>query len=145
MGIGKILVQSKHFIILILILHPVKWILIRPTLEWSDINPLWRIPPLSYRWWTKLWMMGFRSTKALHEGTPKVPRLPSETEKLSNVYFIEPSRTWLSSEGKQHLKMWHKLFLKHPARQVFRFSNGGWTFFRNETVVLGLLAQILQK
>jgi hypothetical protein len=124
----------------------VKWILIRPTLEWADINPLWRIVPFSYRWWTKLRMLGAKSVKNLSSITSTDPPvIPSETEKIENVYCIEPSRTWLSPEGKQHLKMWQKMFLKHHDQQVFQFSLGGWTFFRNETVVLGLLAQILQK
>ena len=125
---------------------PVKWILIRPTLEWADINPLWRIVPFSYRWWTKLRMLGPISTKIPSLFKPKsLPIIPPETEKLTNVYCIEPSRTWLSAEGKLHLKMWQKMFLKHHDQQIFQFSIGGWTFFRNETVVLGLIAQILQK
>ncbi|MHA1745333.1 MAG: hypothetical protein ACTSWW_05000 [Promethearchaeota archaeon] len=123
----------------------VKWILIRPTLEWADINPLWHIIPFSYRWWTKLQMQASKSIKNLSTFKPVNQNIPPETEKITNVYCIEPSRTWLSSEGKQHLKMWQKMFLKHHDRQVFQFSLGGWTFFRNETVVLGLLAQILQK
>ncbi|MHA1563529.1 MAG: hypothetical protein ACTSPA_15615, partial [Promethearchaeota archaeon] len=99
-------------------LKNISWILIRPTLKWSDIESIWKIIPFTGIWFSKLRFLKFQ---------------------------IQPSKSWLSEDGEKNLINYQKNCLKISKNEIFQFSQGNWAFFRNETIVLGIIIQEILK
>ena len=131
----------------------ISWILIRPTLKWSDIKPIQKIIPFTDIWIYILQFLGVRSKFFRNDaddgesGSKSELKTELKTELFNNnvkfkkMVFIEPSRTWLSPTGIKNLQIFQEKYINNPNEDIFQFKKGNWTFFRNETIVLGIIIQ----
>ncbi|MHA1620075.1 MAG: hypothetical protein ACTSVZ_12420 [Promethearchaeota archaeon] len=65
---------------------------------------------------------------------------------FNTMLFINPKSTWLTDQGQEEMNSWIEQLETQYGKskiQTFQFSEGDWWFYRNETVVLGLIARIL--
>lgn len=128
-------------------LSNISWILIRPTLKWSDIKSIWKIIPFTGIWFSTLRFLKFQ--KNFYKQSSPVFKKISNKQDISdnqrNFLFIQPSNSWLSEDGKKNLANYQKKCLEVSESDIFQFSQGGWTFFRNETIVLGIIIQKILK
>ncbi len=132
----------------------ISWILIRPTLKWNDIRSIWKIIPFTGIWFSKLCFLKFqknfynKSSQVFKNDVSNPDKSDNTTIKnnsLKNFRFIQPSNSWLSKEGEKNLVNYQKNFLKISNSDIFQFSQGNWTFFRSETIVLGIIIQDILK
>ena len=140
----------------------ISWILIRPTLKWRDIRSIWKIIPFTGIWFSKLRFLKFqknfyKNSSPVFKNSANNPIKSDnsiikddESSKYinnaqSNFLFIQPSKSWLSKDGEKNLEYYQDKYLKIPKDDIFQFSQGNWTFFRNETMVLGIIIQEILK
>ena len=123
----------------------ISWTLIRPTLKWSDIRSIWKMIPFTGIWFSKLRFLIFQKN-FYKKSSPIFQNTTDKMNKtLRNFLFIQPSHTWLSRDGEKNLVNYQKKNLKVSKDDIFQFSQGNWTFFRNETMVLGIIIQEILK
>ncbi len=132
----------------------ISWILIRPTLKWSDIRPIWKIIPFTGIWFSKLRFIIYRK-KIYKKSSPvfnSIANNPIINDKstISNnapkkIHFIQPSQSWLSKDGEKNLINYQKNYLRISKNDVSQFTQGNWAFFRNETIVLGVILREIKK
>ncbi len=128
-------------------LKNISWILIRPTMKWSDIKSIWKIIPFTGIWFSTLRFLKYQ--KKFYKRCPKIfNEIANNTNTVDNkrnFLFIQPSKSWLSEDGEKNLINYQKNCLKISKNEIFQFSQGNWTFFRNETMVLGIIIQEILK
>ncbi|QEE14449.2 hypothetical protein DSAG12_00262 [Promethearchaeum syntrophicum] len=132
----------------------ISWILIRPTLKWSDIKSIWKMIPFTGIWFSKLRFLIFQK-KFYKKIKPAFKNGSNNSRKRDNsiildnsqrnFLFIQPSNSWLSKEGEKNLEDYQKKYFKVLKEDIFQFSHGNWSFFRNETMVLGIIIQEILK
>ena len=128
-------------------LSNISWILIRPTLKWSDIKSIWKIIPFTGIWFSKLRFLKFQKYFYKHSSPvfKNNASIPDINDNQRNFLFIQPSSSWLSEDGEKNLVIFQEKCLEVSESNIFQFSRGNWTFFRNETIVLGIIIQIILK
>jgi len=127
-------------------LNNISWILIRPTLKWSDIKSIWKIIPFTGIWFSTLRFLRFQKNFYKNSSSifKNVANNQIENDKR-NFLFIQPSKSWLSKDGENNLINYQKNYLNITQNEIFQFSKGNWAFFRNETMVLGIIIQEILK
>ena len=128
-------------------LKNISWILIRPTLKWSDIRSIWKIIPFTGIWFSKLRFLKFKKKfyKECSQIFNDITNNTNIVDNKRNFLFIQPSKSWLSEDGEKNLINYQKNCLKISKNEMFQFSQGNWAFFRNETMVLGIIIQEILK
>ncbi|MHA1475843.1 MAG: hypothetical protein ACTSQ5_11740 [Promethearchaeota archaeon] len=128
-------------------LKNISWILIRPTLKWSDIESIWKIIPFTGIWFSKLRFLKFQKNfyKKCSKIFNDITNNTNTIDNKRNFLFIQPSKSWLSEDGEKNLINYQKNCLKISKNEIFQFSQGNWAFFRNETIVLGIIIQEILK
>ncbi len=122
----------------------IKWIFLRPTLDWTFIRPLWQFVPFTYQWISRLKLLSYQSWyKSLIQGNNGVILPPSFFK--GRMRYLLSQRTWISNVHDLEQQRWMDDTLTAPQLHQIHFTHGNWTFFRNETVVLGYLAQFLHE
>lgn len=132
-------------------LKNISWILIRPTLKWSDIKSIWKIIPFTGIWFSKLSFLKFQKNfyknsssdfKSIADNPIKIDNSITKNDNDQKKFlFIQPSKSWLSKDGENNLINYQNNYLKISKNEIFQFSEGNWAFFRNETMVLGIIIQ----
>jgi hypothetical protein len=118
----------------------VQWVFIRPTLSWSDILPAWKLFPFTSRWWTRQAFIHFQKmNNSQNKGF-----LAENLKRLTDIAIIHPQKTWLSGEGQLALHKFEFDVLKLDPKNIHEFTLGGWSFYRQETVLLGIINQFLK-
>jgi hypothetical protein len=124
----------------------ISWILIRPTFNWKDIRPLISFLPGSPRWFSKIALIIYRIRNKF-----PFPVVDSKFEELNSkktntpqrmISFIHPEQSWLSKNALKSFNPWIQ-FIKGELQEEIHFSQGGWSFYRQETVLFGVLNRIL--
>jgi hypothetical protein len=130
------------------LLH-LKIICFRPTISYQSIQKLWQLVPFSEIWWSRCFLSQFlrknryintlqKASGSLESGMITYPIIPQ-----IDYFFIHPSKTWLTTEAQNQLTHFK------PKRVIDNFQNnilisqGGWTFYGQETIILGWIAAIL--
>ena len=128
-------------------LSNISWVLIRPTLKWSDITSIWKTIPFTGIWFSKLRFLKFQNNFYKQQSLvfKKSASISDVGDNQRKIIFIQPSRSWLSKDGEKNLVNYQKNCLEVSESDIFQFSQGSWTFFRNETIVLGIIIQIILK
>ena len=124
-------------------LSNISWILIRPTLNWSDIRSIWKIIPFTGIWFSKLRFLKFQKN-FYKQSSPVFKKIANNQDigdNQRNFLFIQPSKSWITEDGEKNLINYQKKCLEVSESDIFQFSQGNWTFFRNETIVLGIIIQ----
>jgi hypothetical protein len=136
-------------------LKNISWILIRPTLKWSDIKSIWKIFPFTGIWFSTLRFLKFQ--KNFYKNPSSIFKNIADNPIKSDIsttlndndqkkfLFIQPSKSWLSEDGENNLIHYQEKYLKISKNEIFQFSKGNWAFFRNETMVLGIIIQEILK
>jgi len=132
-------------------LKNISWILIRPTMKWSDIKSIWKIIPFTGIWFSTLRFLKYQKKfyknsssdfKIITNNTIEIDNSITKNDNDQKKFlFIQPSKSWLSKEGENNLINYQKNYLKISQNEIFQFSQGNWAFFRNETMVLGIIIQ----
>ncbi|UYP45994.1 hypothetical protein NEF87_002279 [Candidatus Lokiarchaeum ossiferum] len=127
-----------------------KWIFIRPTLNWNFIQPSNHLLPFTYPWISRKklskyssWYFSLFPLNSKLNISVDMQSLPSPTLFKDSIRFINPSFTWISPKFLKVQQDWMEQTLTVPNIQCITFTKGNWCFFRNETVVLGYIAQFL--
>ena len=73
---------------------------------------------------------------------------PSKDWNFDSLLFIHPKTTWLTEHGQNAMTVWiEQVEAQYGQKKIhtYQFTQGDWWFYRNETVILGLIARILCK
>jgi hypothetical protein len=110
-------------------------ICIRPTLNWSHIRPFWHFLPFSERWWAvlklKIHYSKYRKINDLRDCAVKLLE-----KEITSV--ISPNKSWNTDTGI-------KIIEKINIADLYEFQSGGWSFYRQETILFALILQKLNK
>lgn len=128
----------------------VKWIFLRPTLDWKYIQSSSKLIPFTYPWISRIklshylsWYSSLTSSKSNLNDSVGIQSLPSPSLFKDSVRYITPSRSWISPAFLNQQQDWIDQTLSESDDKCIAFTTGNWCFFRNETVVLGYIAQFL--
>ncbi len=119
-----------------------KYIVLRPTGSWANVKPLAQLILHPLQFLSKIHLLKFMPKK--QENFPL--EAPSMVGNFDSLLFIHPYSTWLTEQGQEEMNSWIEQMETQYGQtkiQSYQFSQGDWWFYRNETVILGLIARIL--
>jgi hypothetical protein len=123
-------------------LSNINWCFIRPMLNWLEIKHWYQILPLSAMWWSRLKLMQFNPTsKIVNNQISEISNLVKVN--LSRFFFIEPQISWLTHQGQNQFNDLKMVDPEQEHGHFFKINDGGWSFYRQETLVLGYILKIL--
>ncbi|MCF2139177.1 MAG: hypothetical protein K9W44_03905 [Candidatus Lokiarchaeota archaeon] len=125
-----------------------KYIFIRPTWIWSDIKSFFSLiwTPLQAIYY--LYLIPFR--KIYKKYTSSKIETTSLKSLIKDLLCIFPAKNWVNSkENDIFSELVSSISERNEIREnisinEFRFTKGDWWFFRNETVIIGLIARFLK-
>jgi hypothetical protein len=120
----------------------IRWIFSRPTWSWSGISSVWGLIPFTEPWVTRIFFSKFSHFNHI---TPNISIEEWGKEILSNsrhIAMVHPQRTWLNKKGIRDIRLLENI-LNLPSHRNFHFRSGGFGFYRQETVWIGVVARLL--
>lgn len=129
--------------------NPIRWIFMRLTWSWENIQSLKKSIPFSVIWWAKIGYQSFRkqiskqiyldSMKSMHNITAE----SLLTDKKLECYLIQPSSTWLDKEGNRYIDDLTEILNRSEKFRSVQIDNTDWTFYPQETIVMGWILRFL--
>ncbi len=122
--------------------HPLTWICLRPTFSWATIRPIWKLIQTPTLFLSKVLLhIRFFHSYSAFSSLNAFEWLP---RKEDHGIFILPSSSWITPQGIEQMEEWWENSPQHDRFQIIHIKKGGWSFFRNETVVFGYILRILR-
>jgi hypothetical protein len=127
-------------------LASIKWIFIRPTITYDAVLSVFHFLPLSLRWGATLKLKRFLKHQKLffQFGKSKVKDWKDLSNKI-DVYYIIPNKHWLTKIETDSLMSQETIAINEQNTfndHFFHIDNGDWDFYRNETILIGIIYQI---
>ena len=131
-------------------------IFVRPTFSWKNVKRLWNFVPFSSRWIQRLILNHFPNLLRLdlnvnpsHNSYAQknLDFFQKNEEFLSKHTFliINSEKSWLSASRSLEMNdILSSLDEKFSNFHYYQFTKGGWTFYRQETLLFGLIARDLR-
>ncbi|MHA1777428.1 MAG: hypothetical protein ACTSWC_11685 [Promethearchaeota archaeon] len=125
------------------------YILIRPFWDLSNIknflklicNPLQALYFLNFLRYRRVFLQlsKFKHNNPDDYTNLSIPKIQAYKQIIRRILCIHPAKSWLTSSAHQQITKWtHSL-----SGEEFTFSRGDWWFFRNETILLGIIAKFI--
>lgn len=130
------------------VLKNIRWIFIRPLFSWEKINNRFLFFPFTIGWFNLIFLKNY-IRKLLR--THLIGKKFSQSDLMKNIYFFKklniiiPRKFHLSQAQKEIVNFLANSYVKKEFVNFtyFEFQKGDWDFYQNETVLLGLLSDIL--
>lgn len=134
------------------LISPPRLIFIRPTGSWDTIKSAGKLLFHPLQLFTRLKLTHlqrkYSTLTTLRNNVADSLDLPIKFA-FRALAFIFPKKSWQTQEGAMKLQQWEEYMMESSTAACpvtsYHFTQGDWWFYRNETVVLGLLSQFLSR
>lgn len=117
------------------------YILVRPLWTWNEIRNWFRllINPLQALYY--LHLLPYKGVYKSRLGSSQIAGIDSVNASVNQILCIYPAKSWLKTGADDKVNSWADSI----EAEVYNFSEGDWWFFRNETILIGIMADFIHR